>query len=111
MSGDGRLEQMQKEVDEVKVIMKENFEKVDERREHLKDLDTRSELLRQQSMKFSKTAVKVKQKKRSSNNRMKVLLVGGLVGLVLLVIIIAVLASSYKTDDSNAEQTVKAGGP
>ncbi|KAG7476461.1 hypothetical protein MATL_G00083310 [Megalops atlanticus] len=111
MSGDDRLEQLQKDVDEVKVIMKDNLEKVDERGEHLQDLDKRSELLRQQSMKFSKTAVKVKQKKRSDNNRMKILLVGVLVGLVLLVIIIAVLATSYKTDDSNAQQSVKTDGP
>ncbi|KAJ8260626.1 hypothetical protein COCON_G00163490 [Conger conger] len=85
---------LQEEVDEVTVIMQENLNRVEERSEKLSDLDKRSEILRTHSVRFSKTARKVKVEKQKENRKMKLLLAGGvLLAVLVLIIIIAVVCS------------------
>ncbi|KAJ8346981.1 hypothetical protein SKAU_G00283820 [Synaphobranchus kaupii] len=97
-NADSRFEEVQQTVDEVKVIMQSNLSRVEERSGKLEELDTRADLLRTQSKKFSKTAVKVKQRKWWQNLRMKVLLVAIVLVLVLAVIIIIAVVSSGGTN-------------
>lgn len=89
-NADSRLQEMQHTAEEVKVIMHKNLDKVEERSDKLQDLDKRADLLRSQSKKFSRTAVKVKQRKWWENLRMKVLL--GAVVLVVVVVLITIIA-------------------
>ncbi|KAI1905114.1 hypothetical protein AGOR_G00012590 [Albula goreensis] len=103
-----RLQQAQEAVEEVKVIMQDNLNKAEDRGEKLKDLEVRADLIRQKSMKFQKTAVKVKQRKRCENIRMKVLLVAVAVVLLLAVVIIAALASK-STDSPDVKETSQEG--
>ncbi|XP_061119486.1 vesicle-associated membrane protein 5-like [Conger conger] len=99
---------LQEEVDEVTVIMQENLNRVEERSEKLSDLDKRSEILRTHSVRFSKTARKVKVEKQKENRKMKLLLAGGvLLAVLVLIIIIAVVCShSSKSVDGGAKTTI-----
>lgn len=100
-NADSRLQEMQHTAEEVKVIMHKNLDKVEERSEKLQDLDKRADLLRSQSKKFSRTAVKVKQRKWWENLRMKVLL--GAVVLVVVVVLITIIAVASSSSSSTEE--------
>ncbi|XP_041856193.1 vesicle-associated membrane protein 5 [Melanotaenia boesemani] len=89
-NGKSHLEQVQDEVEEVKVIMLDNLNKSEERTGKLSELDDRADELLQRSKAFEKTSNQVKQKKRGENKRMKLVFIGiGVVaGLVILGLII-----------------------
>ncbi|KAM4576863.1 vesicle-associated membrane protein 5 [Odontesthes bonariensis] len=89
-NGNGQLERLQGDVEEVKGIMLDNLNKTEERGDKLSDLDVRAEELLQKGKAFEKTANQVKQKKRWENKKMKVVFIGiGVVaGLVILGLII-----------------------
>ncbi|KAM9743485.1 vesicle-associated membrane protein 5 [Menidia menidia] len=84
------LEKMQSEAEEVKVIMLDNLNKVDERGEKLSDLDVRADELMEKGKLFEKKSVQVKQKQKGNNKKMKMVFIGiGVVaGLVILGLII-----------------------
>ncbi|XP_017565193.1 vesicle-associated membrane protein 5 [Pygocentrus nattereri] len=86
-NGQSRLQQVQKDVDDVKVIMLDNLNKATEREGKLGDLEDRADVLLQESQKFHKTTVKVKQKKRRENMKWK-LIMGGVIAVVIIVLII-----------------------
>ncbi|KAL6465993.1 hypothetical protein MHYP_G00261260 [Metynnis hypsauchen] len=73
-NGQSRLQQVQKDVDDVKVIMLDNLNKASEREGKLGDLEDRADVLLQESQKFHKTTVKVKQKKRWENAKWKLIM-------------------------------------
>ncbi|XP_023857097.1 vesicle-associated membrane protein 5 [Salvelinus sp. IW2-2015] len=96
-NGKNRLQQAQKEVEEVKVIMLDNLNKADERSGKLGELENRADELLEKSKAFSKSAGKVKQQKWWEHMKMKVLLTG--IGVVVAAIIIAiVLWSVFRYD-------------
>ncbi|XP_029019627.1 vesicle-associated membrane protein 5 [Betta splendens] len=88
-NGKSRLEQTQDEVEEVKVIMMNNLEKVDERSDKLMDLENRADQLLETSKHFEKTTIQVKNKQRWENKKMKVIFI--IVGVVAAVLVIGVI--------------------
>ncbi|KAL7836264.1 hypothetical protein AOLI_G00275480 [Acnodon oligacanthus] len=97
-NGQSRLQQVQKDVEDVKVIMLDNLNKASEREGKLGDLEDRADVLLQESQKFHKTTVKVKQKKRWENMKWK-LIMGGVSAVVIIVLII-ILAISFSLGNS-----------
>ncbi|XP_072244659.1 vesicle-associated membrane protein 5 [Leuresthes tenuis] len=89
-NGNGKLERLQGDVEEVKVIMLDNLNRTEERGDKLSDLDVRAEELLQKGKAFEKTTSQVKQKERWENKKMKVVFIGigVVVGLVILGLII-----------------------
>ncbi|XP_032367603.1 vesicle-associated membrane protein 5 [Etheostoma spectabile] len=89
-NGKDRLQQTQDDVEEVKVIMLDNLNKVDERSGKLGELEDRTDELLAKCKTFEKTTYKVKQKKRWENKKMKVVFIGiGVAaGLIVLGLII-----------------------
>ncbi|KAI4873203.1 hypothetical protein NFI96_012242 [Prochilodus magdalenae] len=89
-NGQGRLQQVQKDVDEVTVIMLDNLNKASEREGKLMELENRAEELQEKSKVFCKTAGQVKQKKRWENMKWKLIMAGVVVGVIIVIIIIIV---------------------
>ncbi|XP_034077750.1 vesicle-associated membrane protein 5 [Gymnodraco acuticeps] len=86
MNGTSRLQQVQDDADEVKVIMMENMNKVDERSDKLGDLETRAEDLHEKAKGFEKKTNKVMQQKRCENKKMRYVFIG--IGVVVAIVII-----------------------
>lgn len=101
MNGNSRLSEAQKDVEEVKGIMLDNLNKAEERSGKLKELETRADDLLVKGKAFSKTATKVKQKKRWENIKYKVV-IAAVAAAVLLGIILAV-ALSFSNDDNGKD--------
>uniref|UniRef100_A0A3P8W0Q0 Vesicle-associated membrane protein 5 n=1 Tax=Cynoglossus semilaevis TaxID=244447 RepID=A0A3P8W0Q0_CYNSE len=80
-NGKSRLEQTQKDVEEVTVIMLDNLNKAEERSGKLGELEERAD-----SKAFEKTANKVKQKKRCENQKMKIVVISVAAVFVLIII-------------------------
>uniref|UniRef100_A0A3B5K7H0 Vesicle-associated membrane protein 5 n=1 Tax=Takifugu rubripes TaxID=31033 RepID=A0A3B5K7H0_TAKRU len=95
-NGKSRLQQRQEEVEEVKVIMLENLNKADERSGKLDDLEDRADQLLAKSKTFEKKANQVKQKKRTENNRMKVVatVVAVFIGAIIIGVIIYAIVTN-----------------
>lgn len=88
-NGKSRLQQVQGDVEEVKVIMMDNLNKADERNGKLVELEDRADVLLEKSKAFEKTCVKVKQKKRWENKKMKFVFIA--IGVVVAVVIIGLI--------------------
>ncbi|XP_037338992.2 vesicle-associated membrane protein 5-like isoform X1 [Pungitius pungitius] len=88
-NGKNRLQQAQEDVEEVKVIMMDNLNKADDRNGKLGELEDRADVLLEKSKAFEKTSVKVKQKKRWENKKMKVVFIG--VAVVVAIIVIGLI--------------------
>uniref|UniRef100_A0A3P9PM72 V-SNARE coiled-coil homology domain-containing protein n=1 Tax=Poecilia reticulata TaxID=8081 RepID=A0A3P9PM72_POERE len=88
--GKSRLEQTQEEVEQVKDIMLDNMKKADERSGKLNDLEQQAEDLLEKGKVFEKKASKLKQQKKMSNKKMKIIFIsiGVVAGLVVLGLII-----------------------
>ncbi|XP_029572455.1 vesicle-associated membrane protein 5 [Salmo trutta] len=99
-NGKNRLQQAQKEVEEVKVIMLDNLNKADERSGKLGELENRADELLEKSKAFSKSAGKVKQQKWWEHMKMKVLLTG--IGVVVAAIIIGIVVWSASGSDDHS---------
>lgn len=100
-NGKSRMEKMQGEVEEVKVIMLDNMNKAEERSGKLNELEDRADVLLEESKKFEKTSTQVKTKKRWENKKMKVVLIAVAVvaGLIILSLIIVAIVQSTKGSD------------
>ncbi|XP_072834919.1 vesicle-associated membrane protein 5 isoform X2 [Pogona vitticeps] len=101
--GESRLQQCQKEAEEVTEIMMDNYSKVMDREGKLSELDERADELRNQSVAFSKTTKTVAQKKRWENMKYKIILGGVAAGVVLLLILVIVLSLTLPGSGSQAE--------
>ncbi|XP_029494073.1 vesicle-associated membrane protein 5-like isoform X2 [Oncorhynchus nerka] len=100
-NGKNRLQQAQKEVEEVKVIMLDNLNKADERSGKLGELENRADELLEKSKAFSKSAGRVKQQKWWEHMKMKVLLSG--IGVVVAAIIIGIVVwTAFGPDDRSS---------
>ncbi|XP_024130509.1 vesicle-associated membrane protein 5 [Oryzias melastigma] len=90
-NGKSKLQQMQDDAEEVKVIMLDNLQKADERREKMSNLEDRADDLLEQSKQFEKKTNTLRQQKWWENKRAKVFLgIGVAAGLVILGLIILV---------------------
>lgn len=81
-----RLQETQKQVDEVVGIMRVNVEKVMERDQKLSELDYRADALQDGASQFEQQATKLKRKQWWAN--MKMMIIMGVIGVLLLIIII-----------------------
>ncbi|KAF7687667.1 vesicle-associated membrane protein 3-like [Silurus meridionalis] len=96
MEGQSKLEQLQGNVEEVRIIMQDNYTNVKEREEKLKRLDERAEALLESSKRFHKTSKRVRNKMEKENTGLqckiwKIVVVAlALVALVIIIICIAV---------------------
>lgn len=90
-----KLEEVNEGVEEVKVLMVENVNKIDERGEKLTDLEERSEKLLSTSATFHKQSKKIRVKKERENLKSKAGMIAIVVVLFLIIIIvIAVMLST-----------------
>ncbi|XP_059406814.1 vesicle-associated membrane protein 5 [Carassius carassius] len=111
-NGQSRLRQAQENVEEIKDIMLDNINKADERAGKLGELEDRADKLLEHSEKFSKTSIKVKQKKRWENMKYKVI-IGAVVAAVVFGIIVAVAVAASgggggSEDGKNTPKTTQA---
>ncbi|KAM8885554.1 vesicle-associated membrane protein 5 isoform 2-T2 [Spinachia spinachia] len=98
-NGKSPLQKAQEDVEEVKVIMMDNLNKADERNGKLGELEDRADVLLLKSKAFEKTSVKVKQKKRWENKKMKIVFsfIGVAATVIILGLIIYAIVSSTQT--------------
>ncbi|CAN9512848.1 unnamed protein product [Ophioblennius macclurei] len=89
MDGKSRLQQVQEGAEEVRVIMLDNMNKVDERGEKLENLEDRAEELLAQGKMFEKKCNQVKKKKMWEDKKMKIIFIG--VGVVVVIIMLAIV--------------------
>nr|XP_040051516.1 vesicle-associated membrane protein 5 [Gasterosteus aculeatus aculeatus] len=89
MNGKSRLQQVQGDVEEVRDIMLDNFNKADERNYKLVELEDRADELLEMTKRFEKTTSKVKQKKRWGKKKMKFVFIG--IGATVAVVILGLI--------------------
>ncbi|KAK3509033.1 hypothetical protein QTP70_018813 [Hemibagrus guttatus] len=107
-----KLEDTQREVEEVKDIMLDNLNKAEERKEKLEDLDQRATVLLNKSQSFRKQSKKVRQKKRWEYLKSKAGLIALMVVLALVVIvIISIMFSSEHSSDTSLQRAAVTSKP
>ncbi|KAG5272648.1 hypothetical protein AALO_G00167820 [Alosa alosa] len=89
-----KLQQVQQDVEEVKVLMVENVNKADERGDKLTDLDERAAKLLNSSHSFHKQSKKVLVKQKRENLKGKIGIIAIVVVLFLIIIIVAIVMLS-----------------
>ncbi|XP_044261472.1 synaptobrevin-1-like [Tribolium madens] len=106
-----KLKETQAQVDEVVNIMRVNLEKVMEREENLKRMNTIAEDLIEGGKQFEQQAGKLKKKYWWKNIKMLIILI--IVSLIVLTIIIVSVTVSIgergNREDNNGTRTVNAG--
>uniref|UniRef100_A0A3B3QA18 Vesicle-associated membrane protein 5 n=1 Tax=Paramormyrops kingsleyae TaxID=1676925 RepID=A0A3B3QA18_9TELE len=96
-----RLQQVQDDADEVKGIMLENLQKVEDRSGKLGELEVRADqLLVQVGCAFQKTTATVKRRTYLQAMKMKLLL-GGLVAVLLVIIIVVIIIFAVPSSKTN----------
>jgi len=88
MASSDRLQNTQKQVDEVVDIMKTNVERIMEREEKLQTLDERANNLSLSANEFQTTSGKLKRKMWWKNLKM-MLILGGIVVVLIVIIVLA----------------------
>ncbi|CAB1332615.1 unnamed protein product [Coregonus sp. 'balchen'] len=86
-----QLHQVQEEAEEVKVIMMENMEKTEERKEKVQDLDERAGELKLKSKSFHKTSVKAQKQMKCDNVKANWKLIAVVAAMALIIIIVALI--------------------
>uniref|UniRef100_A0A667WSQ9 Si:ch73-234b20.5 n=1 Tax=Myripristis murdjan TaxID=586833 RepID=A0A667WSQ9_9TELE len=87
----GKLDQVQGQVNEVKVILKDNINKVLERGERLDDLIGKTDGLQATAESFQKTSTRVARKYWWKNIKMMII-----IGVIVLIIIILIILFATK---------------
>lgn len=95
---DVKIQETQKQVNEVINIMQDNVRTVVDRGVHLDDLNSRADNLASNANQFSTTATAVRKKYFWKN--IKWMIIAGLVVLLVIVIIIITSVSGGSSDDS-----------
>ncbi|MCI4394257.1 hypothetical protein PGIGA_G00166710 [Pangasianodon gigas] len=108
----GKLEETQRDVEEVKDIMLDNLNKAEERKEKLEDLNQRAAVLLNKSQSFQKKSTKVKAAKRKEYLKSKAGLIAIVAVLALVIIvIIAVMFSSERSSDTSVQRAAVTANP
>ncbi|KAF6213232.1 hypothetical protein GE061_010949 [Apolygus lucorum] len=87
-----RINETQKQVDEVVGIMRTNIEKVLERDTKLSELDDRVDALNSSAIQFEQHATKIKRKMWWKNLKFTLIL-GGIIGIFIIIMIIWIVSS------------------
>ncbi|XP_056427280.1 vesicle-associated membrane protein 5-like isoform X1 [Hyla sarda] len=93
-----KLQECQRNADEVKVLMKDNVEKIFEREGKLENLEVRATELKEKACNFQKTARTVERKTRWEKWRWYI--ISAIVVFVLLFIIIAIILSQVSWSEA-----------
>jgi len=91
-AGQSRLQQTQRQVDDVVNIMKTNVEKVLERDQKLTELDDRATALQDGASQFEVHAGKLKRKYWWKNLKM-MLILGGVAVIILIIIFVSIFGT------------------
>ncbi|XP_035381790.1 vesicle-associated membrane protein 5 [Electrophorus electricus] len=102
-NGHGRLQQMQENVEEVRVIMLDNLNRAEQRDSGLSELEDRSTQLQEKSKVFAKTSGQVKQKTKKDYIKCKVIM--GVSIAILIIIIVIVVLSVLKYGNSEKDNS------
>ena len=105
-AGQAVLHDIQAKVEEVKVVMVRNVQKIIERGDRLEDLQERSENLEMHADQFRVTATRVRKKMWWQNMKMK-LIIAAIVLLAIFIIIMATLGSAGVFDKSTSSSDSK----
>ncbi|KAB5528289.1 hypothetical protein PHYPO_G00138560 [Pangasianodon hypophthalmus] len=103
--GESRVQQLQEDVEEVRVIMQDNIEKAREREGKLEELDERAESMLKSSTQFRKSTKRVRKTVEIENtllpckNRKVIAAIAGVVVLVIIVIIVIIVASQGQSQN------------
>ncbi|XP_026795899.2 synaptobrevin-1 [Pangasianodon hypophthalmus] len=103
--GESRVQQLQEDVEEVRVIMQDNIEKAREREGKLEELDERAESMLKSSTQFRKSTKRVRKTVEIENtllpckNRKVIAVIAGVVVLVIIVIIVIIVASQGQSQN------------
>ncbi|KAM4036451.1 vesicle-associated membrane protein 5 [Anomaloglossus baeobatrachus] len=100
-----KLEECQRNADEVKVLMKDNVDKIFEREGKLDNLEVRADELKNMAMNFQKTAQTVERKTYWEKWRWY-LIFGGIV-LLLIIIVIIVIAAQFSGGGDEAPSSAE----
>ncbi|XP_040270457.1 vesicle-associated membrane protein 5-like [Bufo bufo] len=103
-----KLQECQQGAEEVKILMKENVDKIFEREGKLENLEVRSDELKNMAISFQKTAQTVERRTRWEKWRWYI--ISGLVVLLALIIIIAIIVSQLSGGEEAPQSTVAVGG-
>ncbi|KAF7217434.1 vesicle-associated membrane protein 8 [Nothobranchius furzeri] len=87
-SSSAKMDQVQSQVNEVKVILKDNINKVLERGDRLDDLINKTDDLQASADSFQKTSTRVARKYWWKNIKMMII-IGVIVAIILILIILA----------------------
>ncbi|KAG8574608.1 hypothetical protein GDO81_009247 [Engystomops pustulosus] len=96
-----KLEECQRNAEEVKILMKENVDKVFEREGKLENLEHRSNELKDMASSFQKTAQTVERKTRWEKWRWYI--IAGVIFLLVIIIIIIIIATQFGGSSSNGD--------
>lgn len=86
-SGNSRLDETRRQVDEVQNIMKANVDKVLERDGKLGQLEERADRLQEGTEQFHRSAVRIKRKQFWENMKMKII-IGVVIGVVVIMLLV-----------------------
>ena len=86
-----KIAEIQKDVDELKVDMKKNINKMVESVENVNDLQNKSEQLKLESEDYKKTSVEIRKLTWWQNCKLWVIIIGIVLLLVLIIVLIVVL--------------------
>ncbi|XP_061762974.1 vesicle-associated membrane protein 5 isoform X2 [Nerophis ophidion] len=93
MNGKSRLQQRQEEAEEVKDIMLNNLNKVDERSVKLGDLESRADDLLEKSRAFEKKTNQVKEAQWWKNKKTKIAIIA--FGVVAILVILGLIIMAF----------------
>lgn len=106
-----KLQQAQETAEEVKVILKKNIEKTEERTEKLHELEERAEDLKERSKAFQKTTRKLRMQYKHENPkamevRSKWKLIALVVGLAVIIIVVVIIMKVLKVETQDTHERV-----
>ncbi|XP_069799843.1 vesicle-associated membrane protein 5 isoform X2 [Dendropsophus ebraccatus] len=103
-----KLQDCQQAADEVKVLMKDNVDKIFEREGKLDKLEDRAEELKNMAVNFQKTAQTVERKTRWEKWRWYIISAGIVIVLLIIIIIIIISQMSWGDTSSPSSSSMKA---
>jgi len=108
-SRNGNLDRLENEVSEVTALMKDNVEKVLERGERIDTLQSRSEDLESNSIRFKRSSSKLRKNMCLRNCRMNciiALVVLGIIAVIVVIVLVETKPWNSSGGDSPAKPTI-----
>lgn len=100
MAENSRVNDLNRQMDDVKVVMKDNIGKVLERGDKIEVLQDRAEGLEQTAQNFQRTTNRVKRREIWRNRKMTIIIAGVIAVFVLFIVLVALGASGVFSDEN-----------